>query len=431
MGLQQSARTGDAAPTVPVLAAEAPGRWTPSIFGVVPQGSVRRRPRDAVQLVLALGVVAGCALLTDGFTARDDRLYRWLAELTSWVGTVGTWLFVSCTVGAVAVVILALRVDPQPPAGRHPGRRRRGHGRPGRRARRPPRPRRGARGGRRRRRLALRRLPWCGSRWRPPCCSPPRPTSSARPGASCARSRCWPSWARCSRPSGPSPSILAAVGLGWADLGRGEPRSSARPRPPRPCPRSSSALDGARHRHRPADPRRPADLGRDAASSAGRPTARPASVVVIGRDAADARLFSKISRSMLYRDAGPTTSVSRVRAARAPGLPAAAGRQGGGAGERGRPRRHRRAARTWPCSPCSSPTGTPLAELDPGRSPTPPSTTCGRSSPGSTPPAWPTVRWSRTTSWSGTTGPRRWSTSPTARPAPAPSGARSTGSTCW
>jgi uncharacterized membrane protein YbhN (UPF0104 family)/tRNA A-37 threonylcarbamoyl transferase component Bud32 len=41
------------------------------------------------------------------------------------------------------------------------------------------------------------------------------------------------------------------------------------------------------------------------------PAGAPASVVVIGRDGADARLLSKLWRSLMYRDAGPTISVSR------------------------------------------------------------------------------------------------------------------------
>ncbi len=38
---------------------------------------------------------------------------------------------------------------------------------------------------------------------------------------------------------------------------------------------------------------------------------RAASVQVIGRDGADARLLSKVWRSTLYRDAGPSIAVTR------------------------------------------------------------------------------------------------------------------------
>ena len=47
------------------------------------------------------------------------------------------------------------------------------------------------------------------------------------------------------------------------------------------------------------------------ASSVAPPTVRPPSMVVIGRDGADARLVSKLWRSLLYRDAGPSIAVTR------------------------------------------------------------------------------------------------------------------------
>ena len=91
-----------------VLAAATPERWGPSYFGVIPQGGVRRRASDAVQLVLASLLIAICAVVTHGFAARDDGFYEWLSELPSWLDALGTGLFLSCTVGAVTVVVLAL-----------------------------------------------------------------------------------------------------------------------------------------------------------------------------------------------------------------------------------------------------------------------------------------------------------------------------------
>ena len=43
-----------------------------------------------------------------GSPPRADASYRWLSDLPGWIDTFGTWLFVSCTVGAVVVVIGAL-----------------------------------------------------------------------------------------------------------------------------------------------------------------------------------------------------------------------------------------------------------------------------------------------------------------------------------
>ena len=37
-----------------MLAVTAPPRWQPSLFGVIPAGSVRRRPSDVVQLIVGL-----------------------------------------------------------------------------------------------------------------------------------------------------------------------------------------------------------------------------------------------------------------------------------------------------------------------------------------------------------------------------------------
>jgi uncharacterized membrane protein YbhN (UPF0104 family)/tRNA A-37 threonylcarbamoyl transferase component Bud32 len=91
-----------------VLAAVAPEHWGPSFFGVVPEGSVRRRPSELVQLILAVALIVACILVTDGFTARADDTYRWVTDLPTWIGTFGTSLFVACTVGAVVVVIGAL-----------------------------------------------------------------------------------------------------------------------------------------------------------------------------------------------------------------------------------------------------------------------------------------------------------------------------------
>ena len=61
-----------------------------------------------MQLVLASLLIAICAVVTDGFAARDDGFYEWLSDLPRWSDALGTGLFLSCTVGAVTVVVLAL-----------------------------------------------------------------------------------------------------------------------------------------------------------------------------------------------------------------------------------------------------------------------------------------------------------------------------------
>ncbi|MGN6694130.1 MAG: hypothetical protein ACTHN0_08125, partial [Aquihabitans sp.] len=53
--------------------------WTPTFFGVVPAGSVRRRPSDALHLAIAALVVAACYVVTEGFTPRPDRFFHWLS----------------------------------------------------------------------------------------------------------------------------------------------------------------------------------------------------------------------------------------------------------------------------------------------------------------------------------------------------------------
>ena len=157
---------------------------------------------------------------------------------------------------------------------------------------------------------------------------------------------------------------------------------------------------------------------------------RPASVVVIGRDGADARLLSKVWRSTLYRDAGPSIAITRsaqlehraymhLMAAKA-GVPVsevviAALRWAGG---------HRAARAARPRRP-------PLRRRSaPTRSPTTCSTARGRASTGCTRPGWPTGTWRRRTSWSDRTGRSPCSTSPAGRPAGHPSASCATRSTC-
>ena len=308
MGLEPASSHDDGSdPTTPVLAAVAPQRWAPSFFGVVARGSVRRRPSDALHLLAALGVVLACIVVTEGFAAHDDSFYAWLGDLPEWLAALGTALYLACTVGAVAVMVLALvltrnlrlatalvvvggvaaataitfvevtdldavrrasDVDPSLPAGA---------------------------------------IAWLTVATAVLLAAAPylvRPVRQfvrsvqglALLGALLAA-------------VGPLPSVLAAVGLGWA--------VSAATSLVIGTPRATPALSSVR---RTLD-----DLGiaidhLDIAERqtlgetrfVGRaPDGAPASVVVIGRDAADARLLSKLGRAVVFHDAGPSVSVSR------------------------------------------------------------------------------------------------------------------------
>ncbi|WP_421118187.1 lysylphosphatidylglycerol synthase domain-containing protein [Aquihabitans daechungensis] len=100
--------SGDPADLHQLLAAAEPRARAAAFFGVVPAGSVRRRPSDALHLVVAVAVVGASYAITDGFAPRADRLYRWLAGLPDLIGTAAAVMFVLSTVGAVVVVIGAL-----------------------------------------------------------------------------------------------------------------------------------------------------------------------------------------------------------------------------------------------------------------------------------------------------------------------------------
>src|SRR6478609_3809791 len=91
-----------------ILAGAAPQRWQPKLFGVVPAGSVRRRPSDVVQLVLGVVLVALCFAITDNFVNRPDDVYHELTDLPAWITDLSTWVFLACSIGAVLVVVGAL-----------------------------------------------------------------------------------------------------------------------------------------------------------------------------------------------------------------------------------------------------------------------------------------------------------------------------------
>ena len=366
-----------------LLAAVAPRRWAPSFFGVVPEGGVRRRPSDAVRLVFALLLMVGSYVVTDGFTARADNAYKFLSELPGWLGTAGTWLFLACTVGAVVVVVAALlltrnfrlaltlmAVGAATGRGRHRTRSGVRHrGRP--------------RGSRIRSRIAVGRhgdLAGGGHRRAADCGAVPRP-----PGAPHGARRRGAGRARRGGRGGGTARIhprCARARLG--DVGRREPRR-------RHAQGDADPEGGGRGAGRPRCPaerhragRRP-DVGRD-------PLRR-------SRSRRAPRLHRRDRPRRHRRPAAPQDLASphvpgcgsvhlggALGPARAPRLPAPAGGQGGRARERGRHRRATPGADDTALLVLLDPVGTRLSELRPTPSPTPRSTTCGRTSAACTAP---------------------------------------------
>jgi uncharacterized membrane protein YbhN (UPF0104 family) len=291
-----------------ILAAVAPERWAPSFFGVVPKGSIRRRASDVVHLALAILLLVACAVVTDGFTAGADSTYRWLSELPSWIGAIATALFVACTVGAVLVVVLALvltgnlrfaltlvvvgvltavlayvlagllDVDA---------------------IRRAAGPEAGS--------LSADSVAWLAVATAVLLTAAPYLVRPARRSVRVVQLLALVGAVFAA--IGPLGSILGAFGLGWgvsaiASLAVGTPKAT---------PTTVSVMDalaaiGVGIDHLTLAERQTWGETRfDGCTSDG----SPASLVVIGRDGTDARLASKVWRAVLYRDAGPSISVTR------------------------------------------------------------------------------------------------------------------------
>ena len=291
-----------------ILVTAAPRRWQPTLFGVVPVGSVRRRPGDVVQLVLGVLLVVACFVVTNNFAAEPDNLYSDLAGLPDWITDLGTWVFLACSVGAVLVIVGALMIT-------------------------------------RNFALAL-KLVVVGVVAavvaefvaRGIDVDAIRKAAGPDAGSLSAGSVVWLAIATAVlltvapylvRPArrfvtalqvlaivgavfaaiGPVPMILVAIGIGWVisaatSLVLGTPRAT---------PSLSSVERALVEFGIVIDHLALADV-----QSAGEtrfvgvaPDGSPASVVVIGRDASDARVFRKVVTTLLYRDAGPSVSASR------------------------------------------------------------------------------------------------------------------------
>ena len=102
-------KRGDADSTG-LLTAIAPRHWAPTVFGVVSEAQIRRRPGDIVRITLAIVLVAVTALATNRVTDREQKLYELLVGLPAWLHSTFEWVFDAGTIGLLAVVALALLV---------------------------------------------------------------------------------------------------------------------------------------------------------------------------------------------------------------------------------------------------------------------------------------------------------------------------------
>ncbi len=291
-----------------VLSAAPPERWAPSFFGVIPLRSVRRRPGDAAQLGVATLAVVVCVVATSRFTGRGTALYRTFAELPGWLGSLGDFVFLVGTVGAVAVILGALvvtrnfRLASMLVAVAAIG---------------------AALAGLLSRwldldavrqaigadasQLAVGRLVWfSGATALLHMVAP----YLVRPARRMVRAVTWTVVLGAAIGAiGPLAAIAAAVGIGWATssaacLVVGTPRATP----------TLASVSAALHDLaislgdlKLAD----AQVLGETRFTARTPDGGPASVIVIGRDAADARLARRLWRLAMYRDTGPSIAVSR------------------------------------------------------------------------------------------------------------------------
>src|SRR5262245_42565557 len=89
------------------LLAPAPRRWTPSVFGVVPEGARRRRPSDIVRAGFALLIVVITAIGADDVAALERKVFDVLADLPSWIRTSAEFTYHVGAIGTVVVLELA------------------------------------------------------------------------------------------------------------------------------------------------------------------------------------------------------------------------------------------------------------------------------------------------------------------------------------
>ena len=66
-----------------ILAGAEPATWAPAFFGVVPAGSIRRRPSDALHLAIAVVVVARLSTSPERSSRRSATSVTSLEEATT------------------------------------------------------------------------------------------------------------------------------------------------------------------------------------------------------------------------------------------------------------------------------------------------------------------------------------------------------------
>ncbi len=94
-----------------LLLSLTPRRWAPAVFGVVPVGAKRRRPGDIVRVVIATAVVVITARAAHSLALREKRIFDLLADLPSWVRSSAEVGYHLATVGVVVALLVALLVS--------------------------------------------------------------------------------------------------------------------------------------------------------------------------------------------------------------------------------------------------------------------------------------------------------------------------------
>ncbi len=96
---------------LPVLTSAIRHRWTASVFGIVAEGSVRRRPSDVARLVTSVAVVGVTAAAAREGTVIEAGVLSFLASLPGSLGSLFAFVYGLgvCLAGALVVTALAAR----------------------------------------------------------------------------------------------------------------------------------------------------------------------------------------------------------------------------------------------------------------------------------------------------------------------------------